>query len=173
MRVDLSDLSCMETIRFSAQDPMMSEDASPPQISFEQSNYVELTADLVAAYVSKNAVSSADLPALISTIHSTLGTLATGAKQGSENQVEKPTPAQIKKSIKSDTLISFVDGKPYKMLKRHLGIHGLTPETYREKYGLPATYPMVAAGHSAQRAEIARSMGLGLNRRKPKAGATE
>ena len=149
----------------------MSEDTASTQ--FNEIDRLELAAEVVSAYVSNNAVQTADLPGLIATIHSILGTLATGAGQVIENQVGKPTAAQIKKSITPDALISFVDGKPYKMLKRHLGIYGLTPETYREKYGLPATYPMVAAGHSAQRAEIARSMGLGLDRRKPKANAAE
>lgn len=138
-----------------------------------QTGYVELTADLVAAYVSNNAVRPADLPELISTIHGTLGTLtAGGAGQRSENQVEKPTPAQIKKSIMPDALISFEDGKPYKTLRRHLTIRGLTPEAYREKHGLPRDYPMTSASYSAQRAELARSLGLGLNRRKPEGAPT-
>ena len=140
----------------------MSEDTSQTQ-----TDYVELTADLVAAYVSNNAVRPTDLPELISTIHSTLGTLtAGGAGQANEDQVEKPTAAQIKKSLTHDALISFEDGKPYKTLRRHLTLRGLTREAYREKYGLPRDYPMTAPSYSAQCSERARTLGLGQQRRK-------
>jgi predicted transcriptional regulator len=157
----------MEAFSNQIKGSMMSEDTPPTQTSSDQLNYLELTADLVAAFVSNNAVRPSDLPELISTIHSTLGALtAGGTRQASEAQVEKPTPAQIKKSITHDALISFEDGKPYKSLRRHLNGKGLTAEAYREKYGLPRDYPMTAAGYSAQRSELARSSGLGQQRRK-------
>jgi len=146
---------------------MMIEDTQSTQTSSDQLNYVGLTADLVSAYVSNNAVRPSDLPELISTIHSTLGALtAGGTGQANEDQVEKPTAAQIKKSLTHDALISFEDGKPYKTLRRHLTLRGLTPEAYREKYGLPRDYPMTAPSYSAQRSELARTLGLGQQRRK-------
>ena len=127
-------------------------------------DYVDLTADIVSAYVSKNSVRPADLGELIATVHQTLTRLSGSAKPAAE-QVEKPTPAQIKKSITPDGLISFEDGKPYKTLRRHLTIRGLTPEAYREKHGLPRDYPMTSATYSAQRSELARTNGLGNNRK--------
>lgn len=142
----------------------MSEDTTSTQ--FNEIDRLELAAEVVSAYVSNNAVQTADLPGLMVTIHSTLARLATGAGQASEMQVEKPTAARIRKSITPDALISFEDGKPYKTLRRHLTIRGLTAEAYREKYGLPSDYPMTAASYSAQRAELARSLGLGIQFRK-------
>ena len=82
-------------------------------------------------------------------------------------EIEKLTPAQIKKSISHDALISFEDGKPYKTLRRHLTLRGFTPEAYRAKWGLPPDYPMTAQGYSAQRSELARSLSLGQLRRRP------
>ncbi|CAO4179540.1 ROS/MUCR transcriptional regulator protein [Methylorubrum populi] len=78
-----------------------------------------------------------------------------------EPKVERATPAQIKKSITPNALVSFVDGKPYKTLKRHLSQHGLDPQSYRTRYGLPADYPMTAPSYSEQRSALARSIGLG------------
>lgn len=78
-----------------------------------------------------------------------------------EEVVEKPTPAQIRKSITPDALISFIDGKQYKMLKRHLRAHGLDPHAYRERYGLPADYPTTAPSYSEQRSALAKGLGLG------------
>jgi predicted transcriptional regulator len=80
--------------------------------------------------------------------------------------VEKPTPAQIRKSITPEALISFIDGKPYKTLKRHLTGNGMTIEEYRERYGLPRDYPSTAASYSEMRAALAKSFGLGQQRRK-------
>ena len=83
---------------------------------------------------------------------------------GGAPEVEKATPAEIKRSITPDALISFIDGKPYKTLKRHLTGHGLDPQSYRLRYGLPADYPMVATNYAAQRSELAKSLGLGRAR---------
>src|SRR4051812_27417275 len=123
--------------------------------------FVELAADIIAAYVSNNSVPVAELPALIGHVHAALNGLANGASQATEEEVEKATPAQIRKSITPDALISFIDGKPYKTLKRHLAGHGLDPHSYRQRYGLSADYPMVAASYAAQRSELARAIGLG------------
>src|SRR6195952_70081 len=125
--------------------------------------FIELAADIIAAYVSNNSVPVAELPALISNVHTALNGLANGASQATaaEEQVEKATPSQIRKSITPDALISFIDGKPYKTLKRHLTGHGLDPYSYRQRYGLPNDYPMVAASYAAQRSELAKAIGLG------------
>ena len=121
---------------------------------------IEMAADVVSAYVANNSVRTADLPELITSVHAALGSL--GKPSGSaEPQVEKLTPAQIKKSVTPDAIISFIDGKPYKTLKRHLSTHGLDPYSYRQRYGLPNDYPMVAAAYAAQRSELAKSIGLG------------
>jgi len=124
--------------------------------------FIELAADIIAAYVSNNPVPVAELPALIGNVHAALSDLATGSSQAAAaEEVERATPSQIRKSITPDALISFIDGKPYKTLKRHLTGHGLDPYSYRQRYGLPADYPMVAASYAAQRSELAKSIGLG------------
>jgi predicted transcriptional regulator len=126
------------------------------------SSLVDLSAEIVSAYVARNHVSITDLPGLIASVHATLNSLAIGAPPVSAaDEIEKPTPAQVRKSITPDALISFVDGKPYKTLKRHLASHGLDPYSYRARYGLPADYPMVAVNYAAQRSELAKSIGLG------------
>ncbi|WP_336492485.1 MucR family transcriptional regulator [Methylobacterium nigriterrae] len=125
-------------------------------------NYLELAGDIVSAYVSNNPVPVAELPALIGNVHAALNALAAGPSAAAPaEEVEKATPAQIRKSITPDAIISFIDGKPYKTLKRHLTGHGLDPYSYRQRYGLPADYPMVAASYAAQRSELAKAIGLG------------
>ncbi|MBT1159284.1 MucR family transcriptional regulator [Aminobacter anthyllidis] len=122
---------------------------------------IELTADIVTAYVSNNPVPVADLPGLIAQIHASI------AKLGfSTSVVEEPlTPRMpIKKTVTPDYIISLEDGKQYKALKRHLGILGLTPEESRKKWSLPVDYPMVAPSYSARRSDLAKKLGLG---RKP------
>lgn len=106
------------------------------------------------------------MPGLLSSVHAALSSLTAGGSTApAEDAIEKPTSTQIKKSITPDALISFEDGKPYKSLKRHLTTKGLTPEAYRTKYGLSRDYPMVAASYSAQRSALARTIGLGNNRK--------
>jgi predicted transcriptional regulator len=141
-------------------------------IEAEAIDYVELTAEIVSAYVSNNSVRPADIGELIASTHTALAGLSQGAAAAAP-AVEKLTPAQIRKSITPDALISFIDGKPYKTLKRHLGINGMTIEQYRERYGLPRDYPSTAASYSAQRSALAKSLGLGQQRTKaaPKAAA--
>ena len=133
-------------------------------------DYVELTADIVSAYVSNNSVRPADMAELIASTHTALAGLSQSAAAAAP-AVEKLTPAQIRKSIKPDALISFIDGKPYKTLKRHLTGNGLTIEEYRERFGLPRDYPTTAASYSAQRSEMAKSLGLGQLRAKAAAVA--
>lgn len=128
-------------------------------------DHIELATDLVAAYVSNNHVQASELTGLIATVHAALAGLGQDVTP-SMRPVEKVTPAQIKKSITHASLISFEDGKPYKTLRRHLTLRGLSPEAYRAKYGLPADYPMTAAAYSEQRSKLALSLGLGQQRKK-------
>ncbi|GJD35444.1 MucR family transcriptional regulator [Methylobacterium aerolatum] len=122
---------------------------------------IEMTGDIVAAYVSRNHVSVADLPALIASVHGAISGRLTGESAPAQASADRPTAAQIRKSVTPDALISFIDGTPYKTLKRHLTKHGFNPETYREHFGLPSDYPMVAASYSETRSNLARSLGLG------------
>ncbi len=125
----------------------------------------ELTADVVSAYVSNNPVPASDLPGLISEIHSALGKTLNGTV---EEVQEKPRPAvNPKRSVTDDYIICLEDGQKFKSLKRHLMSHyNMTPEEYREKWGLAADYPMVAPAYAAQRSKLAREMGLGRKRGK-------
>jgi predicted transcriptional regulator len=137
----------------------------PSQVRREdQVDLVALTADIVSAYVSNNRVPPAEMPALLSSVHAAVAGL--GSAPAVDAGPEKPTPAQIRKSIKPDGLISFIDGKSYKTLKRHLTGNGMTIEQYRERFGLPRDYPSTAASYSEQRSALAKSLGLGQQRRK-------
>ena len=133
----------------------------------QNADHIGLAVEIVAAYVSNNSLPPGDLQALITGVHAALVGLSNPAAS-EVHAVEKLTPAQIRKSITNDNLISFEDGKPYKTLRRHLTLRGLTPEAYREKWGLPRDYPMTAPSYSAQRSELARALGLGQQRRKPR-----
>jgi len=129
---------------------------------FQAANFTELAGDVVSAYVSNNPVRPSDLPDLIRNVYGALSGLANGsAKAAAEPEVEKPTAAQIRKSVTPDGIVSFLDGKTYKTLKRHLGMHGHDPHSYRARYGLSADYPMVAPEYAKRRSELAKSIGLG------------
>jgi MucR family transcriptional regulator, transcriptional regulator of exopolysaccharide biosynthesis len=140
----------------------MSENAS--------SIYIGLAADIVSAYVSNNSVPAGDLPGLISEVHLALARVGNGAAEAS---AEAPKPAiAIKKSITPDYIICLEDGKKFKSLKRHLRTqYNLTPELYREKWGLAPDYPMVAPNYAKARSDLAKEMGLGQQRRKRRARA--
>ncbi len=124
---------------------------------------VVLTGDIVSAYVSNNSVPAAELGGLIAGVHAALLRLSGAAPAAAEVEapVEKPSPAQIRKSVTDEGLISFIDGKTYKTLKRHLTTHGLDPRAYRQRYGLPDDYPMVAPAYAAPRSALAKQIGLG------------
>jgi predicted transcriptional regulator len=136
----------------------------------EKPEYIEMTADIVAAYVGHNSVSAADLPALIQSIHKAIQ----DASDGRPPEVAAPqAPAvSVRKSINPDFLICLEDGRRFKSLKRHLRAkYDMTPEAYRAKWGLPKDYPMVAPNYAAARSQLAKSMGLGQGGRqavKPK-----
>lgn len=128
-----------------------------------QPDFVGLTAEVVSAFVMHNPIQKSDLPDLIAAVHTSLIGLS---QKGVAREAEKPVPAvSIKKSLSPDYLISLEDGRRYKSLKRHLSGRGLTPERYREKWGLPPDYPMVAPNYAKQRSDLAKSMGLGRTRR--------
>lgn len=131
----------------------------------QEVNYIELAADIVSAYVSKNSVTVGDLPSLIGDVHAALMRVSNGA---AEAPAEAPKPAiPIKKSITPEYIICLEDGKKFKSLKRHLRTqYDMTPEQYREKWGLAADYPMVAPNYAQARSQLAKNMGLGQKRRR-------
>ena len=130
-------------------------------------SYIELTAGIVSAYVSNNSVASGDIPGLINQVHAALLRVSTGA---SDAQPEPLKPAvAVKRSITPDYIVCLEDGKKFKSLKRHLRTqYGMTPEQYREKWGLPPDYPMVAPNYAQARSQLAKQMGLGQQRRRRK-----
>lgn len=119
--------------------------------------------DIVSAYVSNNPVPASELPALIGSVHAALARLGMGvsAAPAAPEPVEQPSAAEIRRSVTRDGIVSFIDGKTYKTLKRHLTSHGLDPRGYRARYGLPADYPMVAPSYAEQRSALAKQIGLG------------
>ena len=129
------------------------------------SSYIELTAGIVSAYVSNNAVAAGDISSLISQVHTALLRVSNGQ---SEMPVDLAKPAiAIKKSITADYIICLEDGKKFKSLKRHLRTqYDMTPEDYREKWGLPPDYPMVAPNYAEARSQLAKKMGLGQQRKR-------
>jgi predicted transcriptional regulator len=129
--------------------------------------FIELTASIVSAYVSNNSVPSADLPVLIGHVHSAL-TRISGGHGGASTASPKPA-VSVKKSITPDYIVCLEDGNKFKSLKRHLHTHyNMSPEQYREKWGLPLDYPMVAPNYAAARSHLAKQMGLGQQRRRRK-----
>ncbi|GLR45672.1 MucR family transcriptional regulator [Mesorhizobium amorphae] len=126
--------------------------------------FIELTAEIVSAYVSNNPVPLGELPSVISRIHQSLSSLQSGAQAEPESEPLRPA-VPIKKSVTPDFIISLEDGKKFRSLKRHLATsYGMTPAEYRAKWGLPSNYPMVAPNYAATRSALAKKAGLG---RKP------
>lgn len=126
---------------------------------------VELTAKIVSAYVSNNTIVAGDLPQLINDTHAALSR-ATGNTVLPEREELKPK-VPVKKSVMPDHIVCLEDGKKFKSLKRHLRTHyNLSPEEYREKWGLPHDYPMVAPNYARARSDLAKKMGLGTRREK-------
>ena len=119
-----------------------------------------LTADIVSAYVSNNKVETSQLASVITEVHKALGS-AGQPTVAAEPETPKPSPAEIRKSRTPEFLTSFIDGRKYKSLKRHLSTNGMTPDEYRTQFGLPKDYPMVAESYSAQRSALAKTLGLG------------
>ncbi len=130
-------------------------------------SFIELTAQIVAAYIGNNSVPSAEIANLISQVHAALKRVA-GAPAALPAEALKPA-VPVKRSIASDYIVCLEDGKKFKSLKRHLHTqYKMTPEQYREKWGLPPDYPMVAPNYAAARSQLAKQMGLGQQRRRRK-----
>lgn len=128
-------------------------------------SFIDLTANIVSAYVSNNTTPASELPALISQIHGALVRLSTGQAEVAPEPTKPAVP--VKKSMTSDFLVCLEDGKKFKSLKRHLRTqYNMTPEQYREKWGLPPDYPMVAPNYAVARSQLAKKMGLGQQRRR-------
>jgi predicted transcriptional regulator len=133
----------------------------------ETVNYIELAAEIVSAYVSNNSVPASDLPALLGDVHSALVRVSSGAMTAAPEIAKPAVPP--KKSITNDYLVCLEDGRKFKSLKRHLRTqYNMSPEQYREKWGLPSDYPMVAPAYAKARSALAKQMGLGQQRRRRK-----
>jgi predicted transcriptional regulator len=134
-----------------------------------QNELLSLTTEIVASHLSNNTVAVSDIPQLIKLVY---GTLSTQGTEEEKEQPEKLTPAvPIKKSVMPDYIVCLEDGKKLKMLKRHLKTsYNLTPEQYRERWGLPPDYPLVAPNYAKQRSKLAKDIGLGTRGRRARAG---
>ncbi len=133
-------------------------------------SFIELTASIVSAYVGNNPVPAAELPALINQVHGALARVSgNGAVPAAVEQAPARPAVSVKKSMTPEYLVCLEDGKRFKSLKRHLRTqYGMTPEQYREKWGLPADYPMVAPNYAVARSQLAKQMGLGQQRKRRK-----
>jgi predicted transcriptional regulator len=128
----------------------------------ENFDVLALTAEIVIAHVSHNRISGGEISGLIGSVYAALSCLGAPPEPVMDDAAKSVGAATIRKSLASpESIISMIDGKPYKMLKRHLAIHGLTPAQYRQRYGLKSDYPMVAPAYSKFRSAAAKSNGLG------------
>ena len=131
----------------------------------ESDNHVELAAEIVSAYVSNNSVPASELPTLLADIHAAIVRVSTGAVAPTPEAAKPAVPP--KKSITNDYIVCLEDGRKFKSLKRHLRTqYNMSPEQYREKWALPADYPMVAPAYAKARSALAKQMGLGQQRRR-------
>ena len=141
------------------ETPLENNDNQSVELDF----VLEMTSEVVSSYVSNNPVSTTELPALIGEVYTALAS-ASGSSKGAQKEKAKPA-VSIRKSLTDDYIICLEDGKKFKSLKRHLRSHyDISPEEYREKWGLPVDYPMVAPNYAKARSQLAKTMGLG---RKP------
>lgn len=124
------------------------------------------TAEMVAAYVSHNSVRPSDVPALIAQMHEAVRNLGVPKAAAPEPKRDKVSAAEIRQSIQAAGLVSFLDGKTYKTLKRHLKKNGFTPDTYRARFNLPSDYPMVSPSYAQRRSVLAKELGFGRAGRK-------
>jgi len=130
-----------------------------------ESTYIQLTANIVSAYVSNNAVSGADIPALIGQVYAALTRLSGGPIAPSTEPLKPAVP--VKRSVAAEYIVCLEDGKKFKSLKRHLwSQYKMTPDQYRAKWSLAPDYPMVAPNYAAARSQLAKQMGLGQQRRR-------
>lgn len=141
----------------------------------ERITRLNITGDIVRSFIDRNNVATGDIPELIRSVHSTLVALD-GPDPAKSPEAEYVPAVSVRKSLANpDHIISMIDGRPYKMLRRHLATHGLEPDEYRARYGLPADYPMTAPNYAEKRRALAKQIGLGTKGRgggrkaKPKA----
>ena len=133
--------------------------------STDNGNHIELTAEIVSAYVSNNTVAAGEIPSLINQVHAALARVS--GKPGDAPAEPLKPAVSVKKSITPEFIICLEDGKKFKSLKRHLRTqYNMTPEQYRDKWDLNADYPMVAPNYAAARSQLAKQMGLGQQRRR-------
>ena len=126
----------------------------------DRSEIIEMTADIVSAFVSNNSVPATDVPGLIQSVHRALSTVSTSDAPIEAAPREPAVP--VKKSVNPDFIVCLEDGRKFKSLKRHLRTkYNMSPEEYRAKWGLPKDYPMVAPNYAKARSDLAKQMGLG------------
>ncbi|MBB4860548.1 putative transcriptional regulator [Novosphingobium chloroacetimidivorans] len=126
----------------------------------EPKAYLEMTADIVTSMLSNNKLGAEELPGLIGSVYTALADL--GQAPITEEEPQREAAVSVRKSLADpDVIISMIDGKPYKMLARHIGLHGYTPQTYREAFNLKPDYPMVAPSYASKRRDLAKKIGLG------------
>jgi predicted transcriptional regulator len=129
-------------------------------------NFIELAADIVSAYVSNNSIPVSELPALIGDVHAAILRVSNGGQATPVSSESQRPAVPAKRSITNDFIVCLEDGKKFKSLKRHLRTqYNMSPEEYREKWSLPADYPMVAPAYAKARSQLAKNMGLGQQRR--------
>lgn len=162
----LAKQSCIETPNCDAHSEPVKHSPAPKLVRMEDgmsernAMVLELVADIVAAYVTKNSVPPSDLPALIASVHASVSKLGAAVEAPKEEVLVPAIP--IRKSVTRDAIICLEDGQGFKSLKRHLNSkHGMTPEQYRTKWNLPADYPMVAPAYAENRSNLAKAIGLG------------
>jgi predicted transcriptional regulator len=132
----------------------------------DEGSYIQLTANIVSAYVSNNSVASGEIPALISQVYAALTRVSNGSPVAAPTEPPKPA-VPVKRSITAEHIVCLEDGKKFKSLKRHLRTqYDLTPDQYRAKWNLPPDYPMVAPNYAQARSQLAKQMGLGQQRRR-------
>jgi len=143
---------------------MSGKDTAMTPLDINVSELLEITADIVSAYVSNNQVKAEELPGLIETVYRSVEAIA--SPEDDKHSGPRPDPAvPIEDSLTDDYLICLEDGSQFQSLKRHLRVkYNMTPEAYREKWGLPRDYPMVAPNYAKRRSELAKKTGLGKNR---------
>lgn len=134
----------------------------------DHSALLAMTTGIVANFVANNRVSPDELPGLVTMVHGSLSRLDGEPEPEEADAPARLTPAAIRKLIQPDGIVSLIDGRKFKSMKRHLSIQGFTPESYREHFSLPKDFPMVSPEYAAKRSVLAKSMGLGQGGRQPK-----
>lgn len=130
-----------------------------------------MTTGIIANFVANNRVTPDELPGLVATVHGSLSRLGGEPEPEEADTPARLTPAAIRKLVQPDGIVSLIDGRKFKSMKRHLSLQGYTPESYREHFGLPKDFPMVSSEYAAQRSALAKAAGLGQGGRPAKKDA--